>query len=253
MGDDVAAVAARVREAMAKLPPEAFQIAGECIDEAGAGLHPLALETNDAELAAVIGALGDAREEIDRAWQICRKVRDACADYLKIIGAAEPSAPATSAGAAGGRARHVTAKDGSQCPPEAGAVVDVLPRRVREGEAGEKTVGFVDGSVTDKFVSGRDQTWTRSILARAREVGLPPHLARFVSSHVEMKVAAMMTQTGKQHCELVINHVPCGSQPAQPPGCDQAIERFLPKGYTLTVHGTTQASRPFSKTYRGQA
>ncbi|MGW5789130.1 DddA-like double-stranded DNA deaminase toxin [Saccharopolyspora sp. NPDC003752] len=253
MGDDVAAVAAKVREAMAKLPPEAFQVAGECIDEAGTGLHPLALETNDGELAAVIAALGDAREEIDRAWQICRKVRDACAEYLKSIGAAEPSAPATSAGAAGGRARHVTAKDGSQYPPEAGAVVDVLPRRVREGKAREKTVGFVDGLVTSSFVSGIDQTWTPAVLARAREVGISRHFARFVSSHVEMKVAAMMTQTGKQHSELVINHVPCGSQPTQPPGCDQVIERFLPKGFTLTVHGTTQAGRPFSKTYRGHA
>ncbi|TDD40295.1 DddA-like double-stranded DNA deaminase toxin [Saccharopolyspora elongata] len=253
MGDDVAAVAAKIREAMAKLPPEAFQMAGERIDEAGTELYPLALETNDDELAAVIAALGEAREEIDQAWQICLKVRDACTAYLKSIGAAEPCAPAASGGGSVGQPRHVIAKDGSQYPPEAGTVVDVLPRRVQEGKPGEKTVGFVDGSVTSSFVSGIDQTWTPAVLARAREVGISRHFARFVSSHVEMKVAAMMTQTGKQHSELVINHVPCGSQPTQPPGCDQVIERFLPKGFTLTVHGTTQAGRPFSKTYRGQA
>ncbi|WP_083822068.1 DddA-like double-stranded DNA deaminase toxin [Saccharopolyspora spinosa] len=51
----------------------------------------------------------------------------------------------------------------------------------------------------------------------------------------------------------MINHVPCGSQPGKKRGCDQVLERFLPKGYTLTVHGTTQDGRPFSKTYRGQA
>ncbi|MFI0469694.1 DddA-like double-stranded DNA deaminase toxin [Saccharopolyspora sp. 5N102] len=41
--------------------------------------------------------------------------------------------------------------------------------------------------------------------------------------------------------------------PQQQPGCDQVIEPFLPKGYTLTVYGTTHAGRPFSKTYKGQA
>ncbi|MEV5542775.1 DddA-like double-stranded DNA deaminase toxin [Saccharopolyspora shandongensis] len=229
MGDDVAAIAAKVREAMEKLPPEAFQVAGECIDEAGTGLYPLALETDDGELAAVIGALGDVREEIDRAWQICRKVRDACAAYLKSIGVAESSAPPANGGGWGGQPRHVTAKDGSQYPPEAGAVIDVLPRRVQEGKAREKAVGFVDGSATSSFVSGIDQTWTPSILTRADEVGISPRLAEFVSSHVEMKVAAMMMQTGKQHSELVINHVPCGSQPGKKRGCDQVLERFLPK------------------------
>ncbi|PKW16719.1 hypothetical protein A8926_4591 [Saccharopolyspora spinosa] len=154
----MAAIAARIRAAIAKLPPTAWQQAGECIDEAGTDLYPLALETNDTELAEAITAMAGAREEIDRAWQICRKVRDACANYLKSIGAAEPSAPAPSGGGSGGQPRYVTAKDGSQYPPEAGTMIDILPRRVQEGKAGEKTVGFVDGSVADKFVSGIDQT-----------------------------------------------------------------------------------------------
>lgn len=40
--------------------------------------------------------------------------------------------------------------------------------------------------------------------------------------------------------------------PRQAIGCHQTLERYLPSGYTLTVHGTTQQGRPFSWTYRGQ-
>ncbi|MGP4016851.1 DddA-like double-stranded DNA deaminase toxin [Saccharopolyspora sp. 5N708] len=252
MADDVAAVAAKIRAVMAALPPSTLQHAGECVDEAGTVLYPMAQETHDPELAEAITAMGGVREEIDQAWQICRRVREICERYLNAIGAT-----ADAGGAPGNPTqpapRHAIASDGSHYPQEAAPVIDVLPRRVREKEAAEKTVGYVDGSVTNRFTSGRDQTWTPAILARARSVGLAPRLAAFVSSHVEMKVAAMMLQRGQRHSELVINHVPCGSQPNQPTGCDQVIERFLPAGYTLTVHGTTQTGRPFSKTYKGQA
>ncbi|WP_184724352.1 DddA-like double-stranded DNA deaminase toxin [Saccharopolyspora phatthalungensis] len=45
----------------------------------------------------------------------------------------------------------------------------------------------------------------------------------------------------------------CPRLEPQPSGCDQVVERFLPNGYTLTVHGTTQDGKPFSKTYKGKA
>lgn len=83
---------------------------------------------------------------------------------------------------------------------------------------------------------------------------MPPQLAALLSSHVEMKVAASMLQRGKQHSELVINHAPCGSQPHQQySGCDQELERFLPEGRSLTVHGTTQQGKWFSHTYHGKS
>jgi len=80
-----------------------------------------------------------------------------------------------------------------------------------------------------------------------------PKLRGFLRSHVELKVAAMMIVQGRRHCELTINHAPCGSQPQQIRGCHQVLGPYLPRGYTLVVHGTTQQGKPYSHTYEGQA
>jgi hypothetical protein len=147
----------------------------------------------------------------------------------------------------------VQARDGSHYPAAAEWCVDLLPRRVREREPGEKTCGYVDGRLTP-FISGRDGGWTPKIEDRFAELKIvTKEFGDVVKSHVEMKVATMMIHEQRQHSELVINHAPCGSQPGKPPGCDQVLEPYLPKGYTLTVHGTTQQGEPFSKTYKGRA
>lgn len=49
-----------------------------------------------------------------------------------------------------------------------------------------------------------------------------------------------------------MNNVPSGYQ-ARFTGCHQVLARFLPRGSTLTVHGTDQQGRPFRFTYRGSA
>ncbi|MGH3519338.1 MAG: DddA-like double-stranded DNA deaminase toxin [Haloechinothrix sp.] len=85
------------------------------------------------------------------------------------------------------------------------------------------------------------------------EARLPAAAAKFLSSHVEMKVAARMIDQRVQHSELVINNVPCRSKGALRPGCHETLSRYLSKGYTLTAHGTTQGGTPFSHTYEGQA
>jgi hypothetical protein len=147
----------------------------------------------------------------------------------------------------------VRAKDGSLYPAPAAWCVDVLPRRVLEGQPGEKTVGYVDGSFTP-FTSGRDGTWTPLIERRLAQLKIVSRrTANFVSSHVEMKVATMMITEGRRTCHVVINHSACGSQPSQLPGCHQVLGPYLPKGYTLVVCGTTQQGEPFSRTYEGQA
>lgn len=94
MADDVAAVAVKIRVAMNALPPETLQQAGECIDEAGTVLYPLAEETNDVELAEAIATMGGAREEIDRVWQVCRQIQEVCRKYLANIGAVDGESPA---------------------------------------------------------------------------------------------------------------------------------------------------------------
>lgn len=144
-------------------------------------------------------------------------------------------------------------RDGSYYPAAAAWAVDLLPRRVREGEERERTVGQVmlAGTSVGQMTSGRDGTWTSDIQRRLRELGIRVRIR--LENHVEMKVAHMMIHGGSQTGEVVINHVPCGSLPRQAIGCHQVLERYLPSGYTLTVHGTTQQGRPFSWTYRGQA
>lgn len=147
----------------------------------------------------------------------------------------------------------VKAEDGSRYPRVAAWCIDVLPRRVREGDRGEKTYGYVDGAL-NMFVSGLDGTWTPLIERRLTELGVATsRVVKVVRSHVEMKVATMMIQQGRRAVQLVINHAPCGSQPGQQEGCDQVLGAYLPCGYALTVLGTTQRGEPFAKTYRGRA
>jgi hypothetical protein len=128
-----------------------------------------------------------------------------------------------------------------------------LPGRVREGQRRDKTYGYVNGALTP-LVSGVDGSWTPGILERLTQLQVVgDKLAEFVSTHVEMKVAMMMIERKMRHAEVVINHAPCGIRPDQRAGCDQTIAPFLPAGYVLTVYGTTQEGKPFSKTYKGQA
>lgn len=113
-------------------------------------------------------------------------------------------------------------------------------------------MGYVSNQLTP-FTSGRDGSWTPIIECRLDQLRVPEELAEFVSSHVEMKVATMMITCGIRLAELVINHMPCGSRLDQRAGCHQVLEQYLPKRYTLAVHGTTQLGDPFSNTYRGRA
>jgi SCP1.201-like deaminase len=147
----------------------------------------------------------------------------------------------------------VQARDGSRYPAAAGWCADDLPRRVQEGRRGEKTYGYANGSLTP-FVSGRDGTWSPDIKQRLVGLGIArERTAEILMSHVELKVATMMTIRGVRDVDLVINHAPCGVRAGQPVGCDDVLESYLPKGYSLTVHGTTQDGDPFSRTYRGRA
>lgn len=67
---------------------------------------------------------------------------------------------------------------------------------------GEKTVGYVDGALGERFTSGYDDTWSSDVRDHARKLGVGSRLARILSAHVEMKVAMMMILRGRQHSEL---------------------------------------------------
>ncbi|WP_371878892.1 DddA-like double-stranded DNA deaminase toxin [Amycolatopsis roodepoortensis] len=88
--------------------------------------------------------------------------------------------------------------------------------------------------------------------SRLIESGLSPQSAAFLSNHVELKVATDMIMQGKTESELVINNQPCQATGPTRPGCDETLERYLPEGTKLTVHGTTQQGEPFSRIYRGK-
>ncbi|SDL21613.1 SCP1.201-like deaminase [Lentzea albidocapillata subsp. violacea] len=146
----------------------------------------------------------------------------------------------------------VLARDGSRYPVDSGWCADLLPPRVIE-RTNRKTVGYVSGA-PGKFVSGEDDTWTPEIVRRMHELGIGSlRSRRFLSAHVEMKVATMMVMQGLRRCDVTINHVPCRSGLRQSTGCHDVLRPYLPKGYTLVVHGTTQQGQPYSQTYEGQA
>ncbi|GAA2676491.1 hypothetical protein GCM10010428_39070 [Actinosynnema pretiosum subsp. pretiosum] len=144
----------------------------------------------------------------------------------------------------------VVARDGTRYPEQARWCVGELPPRVRPG-AGDRTVGHVV-DVPAPFTSGDDGTWGPAVRERMAALGIRTRMR--IYQHVEMKVAMMMVGTGRRSVALVINNAPCGSQPGQVAlGCHQALERFLPEGSELVVHGSTSAGEPCSWAYRGKA
>lgn len=231
-------------------------------DQRGSVLEWWLTGTVDPEALDVLANHRTTADELRTTWQQVGAAVEGIERYIHDLEGAAPSGAAPGGGGEHGDASPappkqlppVTSSDGSQYPAEAAWVADMMPRRVREGQQGGKTYGFVNGSLSDQFTSGADGTWSPYVEERMQRLGVKADTAKFFSRHVEMKVAAMMIQRGQQQSEVVINHVPCGSQPHhRSPGCHQALERFLPKGHTLTVHGTTQQGKPYSHTYRGKA
>lgn len=209
------------------------------------------------ELTEHAGQLTISVESVFRDLMALREMLSATADHH--LGSSSspgpssvPSAP--SGGPAPAERSPVRAADGSEYPAAAAWAADVLPRRVRAGEPGEKTTGYADGEIGQPFTSGNDAAWSPAIEQRLRTSGEAVDVARRLKSHVELKIAAMMRARGRTHSEAVINHVPCGSQRGEDyRGCHDTLSAFLPEGATLTVHGTTQEGTPETHTYRGSA
>lgn len=226
-------------------------------DEHGEILAGCLHGTNDPDAQEVLEGHTVAAEQLRLVWEQVSAVVAAVEQYAEQIGGgtSAPAALAVSGGGGGGGGGSVpvvVAKDGSRYPDAAAGVVDALPRRVRSGTGADKTVGFLDGAVGQPLTSGFDQTWSVEVRRNAVERGIPPQAARFLSAHVELKAAEQMIREGRQSSELVINNVPCDLQPGKGIGCEQAIERYLPAGSSLTVHGTTEDGNPFTRTYKGK-
>lgn len=203
------------------------------------------------ELTEHAGQLAAATASVFRDLVALRQALRATADHhLGSSGPAPPSAPSAGSAAPAASPPPVRAADGSEYPAAAAwAVREGLPPRVR-ADTGTPTTGYVHINGIPMRMQSGDDPYSDMVDERLRDLGVrrPGTLRR----HVEMKAAAMLARSGDQHQEIVINHAPCGSEPAATRGCHAILEPFLPAGRSLTVHGTTADGAPFTHTYRGR-
>ncbi|RBM15243.1 hypothetical protein DI005_28385 [Prauserella sp. PE36] len=212
---------------------------------------------NDPDAEQLPVSASQAAEAVTAVHGPLRTVDESLRAYLHGLGATGPDpttpprrpdpTPAPAPPAPG-----VAAPDGSRYPTEAAWCVDMLPRRVRAGQAVDRTVGYADGSLVP-LTSGQDGTWTPAIRQRLTELGFPIQTVRRLGNHVELKAAAKMLLEGRKHSEVTINNEPCRARGRMLLGCQEVLPRYLPEGHTLTVHGTTQRGEPFTETYEGTA
>jgi SCP1.201-like deaminase len=148
-----------------------------------------------------------AQRQLAEADQLAARTETSIAAIITRLGGTA-SEPAT--------ARH---RDDSRYPAAAAWAVPDLPRRVREGDPNERTIGrmLVGGRDLHTMTSGRDGTWTPEIRSRLAKLGIRTTLR--LENHVEMKVAQMMIQLGERDGQVVINHAPCGP-------CEAVATRF---------------------------
>ncbi|MBK1785153.1 DddA-like double-stranded DNA deaminase toxin [Prauserella cavernicola] len=256
--EDLAAAVRRALDLLTQVRADAEHATGlmaEARDVYGALLHG----SSDPEAAQLPALAAQLVDEVGAIHGPLQLVDESLRRYLDELGATGPepdAAPrrteATPTRQAPPDPPGVAAPDGSRYPREAEWCVDMLPRRVRAGQAVDRTVGYADGSLTP-LTSGQDGTWTPAIRQRLTELGFPVQTARRLGNHVELKAAAKMLLEGRQHSEITINNEPCRARSRMLLGCREVLPRYLPRGHTLTVHGTTQQGEPFTETYEGTA
>lgn len=137
------------------------------------------------------------------------------------------------------------AADGTDCPPNiAGAAASAQWAKDRLEDIEDKplTAGvYYDEDGTRHVIgSGRDDT-SELALKMLRELGAIPPVGRpNAVDHVEIKVAALMRQSGIKKVVLVINNPKgiCALNPEgqpQPMSCLILVRKLLPADGTLTV------------------
>ncbi|TCO49834.1 nucleic acid/nucleotide deaminase of polymorphic system toxin [Actinocrispum wychmicini] len=143
----------------------------------------------------------------------------------------------------------ITNSHGDSYPPQAAGLVENLPQRVTPS-AQERTVGVtrIGDRVLPPIMSGYDPVFSELACRRLAAIGIDPAMLK---SHVEVKLAALMIDTGQTQATVAINYTPCGFEVRRfaPDTCHRVLDDMLPPGYTLTVYGTTQDNAPFEWTY----
>ncbi|MGH3932872.1 MAG: hypothetical protein ACRDTF_23190, partial [Pseudonocardiaceae bacterium] len=125
-----------------------IETAAQAISNAYDVLDAVSHGSQDAELLKTAHQFDAARQQINGLLAVFDAARDAVQMYLDALQAGQPAVPVTPAVTATVPAQPrqrspVQHRDGSYYPVAAGWAVDLLPRRVREGEERERTVGQV--------------------------------------------------------------------------------------------------------------
>ncbi|MFD9895876.1 DddA-like double-stranded DNA deaminase toxin [Amycolatopsis sp. NPDC059027] len=122
-----------------------------------------------------------------------------------------------------------------------------LPPPIRPGDRGRKTHGnWSAGGEAQPIASG----WDGMAEAAERQLdALDIPVTPVTTTHVETKLAAHMAENGIPDAAVAINYTSCEG----PFGCDTLVPALLPKGSTLTVHGTLPDGTKTTDIYRGGA
>ncbi|OLZ43573.1 hypothetical protein BS329_38615 [Amycolatopsis coloradensis] len=147
---------------------------------------------------------------------------------------------------------------GDTYPKEAAELAASLPPRCTHGATGQKTVGVprVNGQLAPPIRSGGRQDDPQVVDAKKLldNLGFTEKQADFLKYHVEVKAAALAQKfPSVERVEMAINNTPCGTEQFKDywAVCDRVLTKAFPPDGTksLTLHGSYQDNRPFSKHY----
>ncbi|MFE0020435.1 DddA-like double-stranded DNA deaminase toxin [Amycolatopsis sp. NPDC059021] len=204
-------------------------------------------QARDVLAAALAGATNQkacqALEGLETALQDLTRIQKNLADatekvgtYLARIGATKPRTPSRPA-------QPSPPKPSPFLSPEQVKKIraELPPPVPKPNPENRKTHGrWVDseGNIRES-VSGEDQKADEAAKL-FRQAGVPMKLA--ITSHVEVKVATEMIQTGQRHSEIVVNNPPCVGIY----GCDSMLPVLLPEGFSVTVYGPDGYQQTFA-------
>ncbi|KJK44800.1 hypothetical protein UK23_28240 [Lentzea aerocolonigenes] len=224
-------VAAAVQNALDKSEQarRALALAADLLDEAIQIFADTLAGSQDPETAQVLALLTQAHTGMVDAHRELAAAEAGAREYLSRIRPAE----------AGGQDSGPPAST----PSRIEQLRAELPPPVVRG-SGQKTHGrwiAPDGSARS-LVSGRDDLSSK-VNEALKSQGCPQLPAR-AADDVELKLAALMRETGEtdsrmRHVTLVINNRPCKGDLS----CDELLPVILPEGYSLTVHAPNYRKR----------
>ncbi|MFI5696763.1 DddA-like double-stranded DNA deaminase toxin [Kribbella sp. NPDC051586] len=137
---------------------------------------------------------------------------------------------------------------------EARRLLDKLPVRGQKFGQREKTRGIWrdDRGTEYDLVSGRGEDVvgdaSQDLYRQAEEfaiehrLGNPPGTLS-ITSHVEIKFAMLMWRRGIRDATIVINNLPCKGDSS----CEEWLDKFLPPGAKLTIHGPDNFKQTYPK------